>query len=269
MQKTVFPLNELDPETREFYCRSLRILQQAQIPFLVGGAYAFERYTGIARDTKDIDLFVHLRDRDRVLQVFSEAGYDTEIAAYWLAKVFCGNYFVDFIVCSANGGVAVDDQWFEFAVADEVLDLPVLLCPAEEMLWSKAFIMSRDRYDGADVAHLLLACSEQLNWSRLLERFGDHWRVLFSHLLLFGFIYPSERSRIPDWVMNQLWQRLSQEMQHASLDDQQCQGTLLAPLQYQIDVEQWGYQDARLKPVGTLTEADLSQWTTYLEQEKS
>ena len=32
------------------------------MPFLVGGAYAFERYTGIARHTKDFDLFIHPRD---------------------------------------------------------------------------------------------------------------------------------------------------------------------------------------------------------------
>ena len=28
------------------------------------------------------------------------------------------------------------------------------------MIWSKAFIMERERFDGADVAHLLLHCLE-------------------------------------------------------------------------------------------------------------
>ena len=53
-------------------------------------------------------------------------------------------------------------------------------------------------FGGADVLHLLNACAETLDWSRLTRRFGRHWRVLFAHLTLFGFVYPSERCRIPE-----------------------------------------------------------------------
>ena len=62
------------------------------------------------------------------------------------------------------------------------------------MIWTKAFVMERERYDGGDVAHLLLKCSEQLDWHRLVSRFDSHWRVLLSHLILFGYIYPSEKT---------------------------------------------------------------------------
>ena len=53
--------------------------------------------------------------------------------------------------------------------------------------------MERERYDGADIAHLLRARADQLAWRRLLRRFGPHWRVLLGHLVLFGFVYPGER----------------------------------------------------------------------------
>ena len=62
--------------------------------------------------------------------------------------------------------------------------------------------MERERYDGADVAHLLRAHGDRLDWPRLLRRFGPHWRVLLSHLVLFGFIYPGERALVPAWVMD-------------------------------------------------------------------
>ena len=58
----------------------------------------------------------------------------------------------------------VDDLWFTHAAPGRVLGVPVLLCPPEEMIWSKAFIMERERYDGADVAHLILACGRELDW---------------------------------------------------------------------------------------------------------
>ena len=70
----------------------------------------------------------------------------------------------------------------------------VRLSPAEEMIWSKAFIQERERFDGADVMHLLREIGPSLDWPRLLMRFGDYWRVLLSHLIMFGFVYPDKRA---------------------------------------------------------------------------
>jgi hypothetical protein len=259
--------HELEFQTRTFYCQLLDVLSKSQIPFLVGGGYAFERYTGIARQTKDLDLFVRPNDCQPILEILSQQGYHTEMtASQWLGKASCGEDFVDFIFNSANGLSEVDDLWFERAVEEEVLGMAVRLCPPEEMICSKAFVMARDRFDGPDVAHLLRACSERLDWSHLLYRFGSHWRVFFSHLILFGFIYPGERSRIPNWVMDELFQRLQDEANATPSAEKLCQGTLLSPLQYQIDVEQWGYRDARLRPTGSMTAAEISQWTEHLKK---
>jgi hypothetical protein len=63
-------------------------------------------------------------------------------------------------------------KWFRHARSDQVLDVPVLIAPPEESIWSKAFIMERERYDGAEVAHLLRACAGRMDWQRLLQRFG-------------------------------------------------------------------------------------------------
>ncbi len=267
MQLHAINQDELDPQARDFYCRSLNILLDAQIPFLIGGAYAFERYTGIARHTKDLDLFVRPDDCPRILEVFSKAGYQTEVtASHWLAKAYGGENFVDIIFNSGNGHGAVDDLWFEYAAQEEVLGIPVQIIPVEEMICSKGFVMARDRYDGADIAHLLRACGENMDWSRLLNRFGSYWRVLLSHLILFGFIYPGERSRIPNSVMDELLQRLQHEANSTPEAEKLCQGTLLAGLQYKTDVEQWGYQDGRLRPNGTMTEEQIAQWTAHLRE---
>ena len=105
-----------------------------------------------------------------------------------------------------SSGIAVADvvdEWFEHAVKGEVLGLPVLLSPAEEMIWSKAFVMERERYDGADIAHLIRAIGHEIDWRRLLRRFDTRWRVLFSHLVMYGFIYPAERKQVPDWVLTE------------------------------------------------------------------
>ena len=251
----------LDPVSREFYRRVMRELEAGGIPFLVGGAYAFERYTGIGRHTKDFDLFLHPRDVERALAVLAAVGCETELSfPHWLAKARCGDDVVDLIFSSGNGVALVDDDWFRDSVAERVLDVPVRLIPAEEMIWSKSFVMERERYDGADVAHVLRACADTLDWPRLLRRFDAHWRVLLHHLLIFGFIYPCERTRVPAAVMRELMGRLDAELTRPARE-RVCQGTLVSRAQYLVDVEHWNYTDPRLAPHGNMTADERARWT--------
>ena len=252
---------ELVELTHAFYRRMLEALVAAEAPFLVGGAYAFARYTGIERYTKDFDIFLKRSDLDRVEGVLAEAGCEIQcFAPHWLSKAVRGDDFIDLIWSSGNGVAVVDDQWFEHAAHGVVLDVPVLLCPAEEMMWSKALIMERERYDGADVAHLIHERAHALDWPRLLERFGPNWRVLLAHLTLFGFIYPQRRASIPDWLMAELVRRQRVEQRQPPPRDAVCHGTLLSRNQFAADVERWGYRDGRLPPHGNMSQREIDIW---------
>jgi hypothetical protein len=259
----------LHPDTHAFYSRALAALAAAEIPFLVGGAYAFTHHTTIQRHTKDFDIFMRPRDVERALVALAYAGYQTEITfPSWLVKATCETDNIDVIFNSANGITPVDDSWFTHAAKAQLLDTTLLLCPIEELIWSKAFVMGRERNDSADVAHLLLAHAARLDWERLLWRFGPRWRVLLSHLVLFGFIYPSERDRIPAWVMEHLVGSLQAELVTPAPPARLCQGTILSWDQYLGDVEVGEYLDGRLAPWGTLERADIAHITETLRGEK-
>jgi len=253
----------------EVYREALLCLLKAKVPFLVGGALALESYTGKARRTKDLDLFVNPADRIRLMQRLSDAGFRTEWRfPHWLGKAYKEDRSIDIIYSSGNGVCPVDEAWFRYALPAEVLGIPVKVVPAEEMLWSKAFVMERNRYDGGDIAHLLRARAHSMDWARLLFRFGTHWRVLFSHVLLFGFIYPEQRLRIPDWFMHEMMRRMKLEMQCLPADRDVCQGTLLSWSQYLADLDRGDYQDARLSPRGRLTLEDTQHMTAVLQEEQ-
>jgi len=254
---------------RRFYRRVLRELNAAGIEFVVGGGYALERYLGIGRPTKDLDLFLRAGDVHAALDHLRTLGFVAELAfPHWLAKIMRRDDQVDLIFNAGNGVCPVDDDWFRNAVPSQVLGVPVALSPVEEMIWSKAFVMERERYDGADVLHLLNACAETLDWSRLTRRFGRHWRVLFAHLTLFGFVYPSERRRIPEEVMRQCAHFLDLELRCAPVR-RICRGTLTSRAQYLVDIERWGYEDARLAPHGSMTDDEASIWTAAIDAEES
>lgn len=254
---------EVAAGTAAFYRRALEVLRDADIPFLVGGAFAHACFTGIRRSTKDLDLFVRREDLERIFELMRLEGWRSEMAyPHWLAKVHAGEDFIDLIFNSGNGLTPVDDRWFHDNGQADVLGVPVRVANMEDSMLSKAFIMERERYDGADIAHLLQANAERIDWSKLVERFGPHWRVLLAHLTLFGFIYPGERQRIPQWVMHKLMARLAEETRQPAREDARvCAGTLLSREQYLHDVEQLGYVDGRLTPASTMTPSDVAIWT--------
>jgi hypothetical protein len=255
------PKHELGPKKRAIFTEVLQILSSTGMPFLVGGGYALREHTGTGRLARDLDIFVRPQDVRSLLDHFTNQGYRVELTfPHWLGKVYKGRTYVDFIFGFGNGVAPVDDGWFEHAVKGEVLGVPVLLSPAEEMLWSKAFVMERERYDGADVIHLIDARGHDLDWNRLLERFGPHQLVLLSHLVLFLFVFPSNSDRIPSWVWEELTRKLSESRREAKHQGEVCRGTLLSRTQYLLALRN-GYRDARLPPEGSMRREDVEAWT--------
>ena len=262
MQPHSHPLSD----GHDFYRSAIEVLRSASVNFLVGGAFAIRVHTGVRRDTKDFDLLVRPQDVERALQVFRSKGFVVEMTfSHWLAKVRHESHFIDIIFRSGNGLCDVDDEWFKFARVAEVLGMLLPVCPPEEMLWQKAFIMERERFDGADVQHLLRSCGKKMDWDRLLWRFGTDWQVLLSHLVLFNYVYPGEQDAIPQGIMDRMVSRL----QHMSppVTERLCRGTLLSRLQYLEDVEQWGYADVRKARKVQMNETELLLWTAAAREQ--
>jgi hypothetical protein len=255
----------------EFGREVIGLLQTENIEFLVGGYYALRTHIEVQRDTKDLDLMVRPSDVGAVLTLCRSAGYNVQMAySHWLAKIRNEDYFADVIFNSGNGLCAVDDEWFSRSETHLIFDKVVKTAPLEEIIWQKAYIMERERFDGADIAHLLFTSAGQIDWDHLMKRFGPDWRVLLSHLVLFGFIYPSRTDAIPPAVMDELLQRLESEKSVPAPDVNVCNGALLSRNQYISDIERDGLLDARLSERSAMTPVEIKMWTQagLIEQER-
>ena len=265
---TAAPATPGEGSANEFHRRSVAALHTAEVPFLIGGAYMVEVCGGVSRSTKDFDLYVRPNHVKAALRALARAGYETELTfPHWLAKGMYEGDVVDLIFRAGNGLCEVDDSWFGRARDDELLGVPVKHCAPEEMIWMKAYIMERERFDGADIAHILRCCAAEIDWPHLVCRFGPDWRVLLSHLIIFGYIYPGERTQIPATIMEDLITRLRSETRTAGLEGL-CRGTLLSRQQYLVDVEEWGFRDARLEERVQMNEKDIADWTDAIEKEE-
>jgi len=253
---------------RRLHRRSVVALHDAGVPFLIGGAYVVEAYAGISRRTKDFDLYLRPQHVDLAIRALKRAGYKTKKTfPHWLAKAERGRDHVDLIFRAGNGLCEVDDSWFERASDSDFLGSKVKLCAPEEMIWMKAYIMERERFDGADIAHMLQSCADKLDWQHLIRRFGPDWRVLLSHLVLFGYIYPGERDKIPSAIMDDLIARLQREKRPAE-NKLICNGTLLSRQQYLVDVQERGFRDARLETRVRMNSNDIARWTDAISKEE-
>jgi len=249
-----------------FYREVLRALADSDIQFLIGGAFAFCRHAGIDLKTKDLDLMIEERTWPALARVLRAHGiYATLKFPHWLGKALSREGQVDIIFNSGAGVSPVDASFFEHGVRATVLGHRVRLCGVEELIWSKAFVMERERFDGADVLHLIRARADVMDWERLRHRFRGHEAVMLAHLILFRYVYPSERHRVPPWLLREL----TQAERRGGRGPKVCRGTFLSRAQYLVDVEQWGYADARLPPFGDMSSRNWLLWTNAIDAERS
>jgi hypothetical protein len=160
------PSDLAPPDADRFYADSLRLLKESQIPFLVAGTFAVNCYTGINRATKDLDIFCKAGDFPRILLHFREHDFEkVTVDERWLAKVKQGDCFFDVIFSSTAAVVTISDLWFQESHPAEIYGVPAAhAAHGDDMV--QALLQSRHRYDGADIAHLILRQSERIDWKR-------------------------------------------------------------------------------------------------------
>ena len=238
-------------EANAFYREALELLNESGEPFLLGGAFAIRHHTGIFRNTKDLDVFCKPSQYTRILKFFADKGYRIELTDNrWLAKVFKDDYFIDVIFNSVNNICTVDDSWYQHATDDHFDGVPVKIIAPEELIWCKTYVQNRERYDGADVNHLLLKCGKALNWQRLFSRLDSHWLLLLDKLLLFQFVYPGDfRDIIPQWLFDELIKRAQEQYSIPSSKEKVCLGPLIDNTQYRTDVVEWNFKSITIKTI--------------------
>ena len=229
------------PEEQErLFVEVLQLMNAHEIPYVVSGAFALQQHTGIWRNTKDLDLFMAPGDVSRALDQLAKAGFKTEICdPVWLCKAHRADYFVDIITGMSNAVIGVDSSWVDHAVHADVLGVPSRVLAPEELIASKLFVTRRERFDGADIVHVIHGTRGRIDWERVLKLVGEHWGIVLWAMMLFQYTYPAHSNYIP----RDIWNRLIANLQH-ELDNPNprahFRGSLLDENMFAIDVHEWG-----------------------------
>jgi hypothetical protein len=241
--------DEQGPETTAFYTEVLRVLHQNNLNFMIGGGFAMFHYTEIERLTKDMDIFCKPSEYPKILKLLAEKGFRTELTdVRWLAKVFKEENYIDIIFDTVNNICKVDDTWYAQAVEGVYNEIPIKFLPAEELIWCKLYVQNRERYDGADINHLLLKQGKNLNWKHILFRMDQHWHLLLAQILIFQFVYPADyHDIIPVWLFDELMERAREQYDIPPAVEKVCRGPVIDQTQYEVDIKLWNYKVSTIK----------------------
>jgi len=229
------------PEKQEALFREvLSLLEQKKVPFAVSGAFALRQHTGIFRCTKDLDLFLTVDNAPCALAYLKQNGFETEICdPVWLSKAHRDDFYVDLITGMSNAAIVVEESWIQRARPAVIYGVPARVLAPEELIASKLFVTRRERFDGADIAHVIYGTEGRLGWDRVIEIVGEHWEMLLWALVLFRYVYPAQTHYVPA----SLWQDLLTRFQNAVIEPDPAarfRGSLVDENMFAIDVREWG-----------------------------
>jgi hypothetical protein len=224
----------------ELFRNVLQALEKNRAPYAVSGAFALRHHTGIYRFTKDLDLFLTAETCPAALDGLRETGAECTVHdPVWLSKASRDGFFVDLITGMSNGMIVVDDSWIERAHPAVVYSVNTRVLAAEELVASKLFVAKRERFDGADIAHVIYGTHGRFDWKREMELTGDHWEMLLWALVLFRYAYPAQTHYVPKKIWRELLDRFEAEIREPD-PQAEFRGSLVDDNMFAIDVNEWG-----------------------------
>lgn len=227
MADNVFPTTKgekvlaqlISPSQLAVYGQLLDAAARAGIRLAIGGGLATSAYSGYVRNTKDMDLYVVEPDQKKLMKLMSEQGFAEYNAVdydpTWSYRGSRRGFVVDLLWRMLNGRGAVDEVWTSMGWELSVDGFTLRLIPPEELIWSKLYILRRERADWPDILNIIYAQGPAMDWDRLLTKIGDDVAVLAAIMSLFCWMCPGRAAALPDWI----WKKLGLSLCPGSADD--------------------------------------------------
>jgi len=162
--------------------RTVSALDEAQIPFLIGGSLASWARGGPA-SSHDLDVMIRPADARRAQDALVAVGMRPEDPPEsWLLKAWDGEVLVDLIYEPA--GLVVDDDLIAGAEWANAAAMDFRVIAVDDVLYTKLNALNEHYLDFSSLLQIARAVREQVDWERLRERTaGSPYATAFFCLL--------------------------------------------------------------------------------------
>jgi hypothetical protein len=198
------------------YKRVLDRVCAEKIPFALGGGLALGVYTQKFRRSKDIDIYILPEHRDSIIRIMGECGLEDyhsvrEYVRDWIYRAHADDVIVDAIWAMANKRAVVDERWLTAGPVVQMFGQQFRVIPPEELMWSKLYVLQRDRCDWPDIMNLMYAAGPTLDWRHLLGRVAEDKPLVKGVLSVFSWLSPERAALIPRYVWEALDLRIPRQ----------------------------------------------------------
>jgi predicted nucleotidyltransferase len=162
--------------------RTVSALDEAEVPFLIGGSLASWARGG-PDTTHDLDVIVRPQDAKRAQEALVAAGMRAEDPPEsWLLKAWDGDVLIDLIHQPA--GLTVDDELMAQAECVNVAAMDFKVMAMDDVLFTKLNALNEHYLDYSSLLQIARAVREQVDWDGLRERTaGSPYATAFFCLL--------------------------------------------------------------------------------------
>jgi predicted nucleotidyltransferase len=159
------------PDLLDTLKRSAAALQDAEVPFALGGGLACWARGGPETE-HDVDYMVRPEDAQKALDALREAGFKTEKPPEnWLYKAYDGDVLID-VIFDPQGG-PVTDGVLERAEELEVQAVRMPVMTLEDVMVTKLLALREHEVDYDSVLEIARSLREQIDWDDVRERASD------------------------------------------------------------------------------------------------
>jgi len=148
------------------------VLQQADVPFMLGGGLAVWARGG-PQTEHDVDFYVKEGDAVRAAEALAADGFRTERPPEgWLLKAYDERDTLVDLIFHPSGGPITDEQ-FERAEEREVMALRIRVASLEDVLTQKLLALKEQGPDFGAVLERGRAVREQIDWDEVRARTAE------------------------------------------------------------------------------------------------
>jgi predicted nucleotidyltransferase len=156
------------PDILDTLKRSAAALQDARVPFALGGGLACW-VRGGPETEHDIDFMVKPEDAERALDALQEAGFKPERPPEgWLYKAHDGEVLID-LIFDPRGG-PIDDEVLGRAEELEVQAVRMPVMTLEDVMVTKLLALHEHEVDYDSVLEVVRSLREQIDWDDVRKR---------------------------------------------------------------------------------------------------
>jgi len=158
-----------DPQEIQASCKRVaKILQDATIPFALGGGLACWSY-GAPESDHDVDVMLRKADARRAQEVLAAHGMRPEDPPEdWLLKVYDDDVLVDLIFNPA--GLPITDEVLDRSPVRDVVAMKMRVLAIEDVFVTKLLSFNEHHLDFLGMLKVARAVREQVDWAEVAAR---------------------------------------------------------------------------------------------------